>query len=127
MSPLCPAKSRRKDVVPILPEVLPIVRKLWEQLPKPTSRMFPRIARTETLHKDIERAGIVRIDGEGRCLDFHSLRYFFCTVLARQLPIQVVRLLMRQKNIKETCDLYMDLGLTDVNEAVLQLPALSLN
>lgn len=116
------SKGRRKDIVPILPELLPTLRALWEPLPSPTSRLFPRIARIATLHQDIERAGIKRIDAEGRCVDFHALRYFFCTILARKLPIQVVRLLMRHKNIHETCDLYMDLGLTDVNEALLQLP-----
>ncbi len=115
-------KGRRKDVVPILPNVLPLVRQIWEGLPSPTSRMFPRIPRTQTLHQDIHSAGIQRIDAEGRCLDFHSLRYFFCTLLARSLSIQTVRFLMRHKNIKETCDLYMDLGLTDINEAILQLP-----
>lgn len=117
-------KGRRKDVVPMIPDVVPIIRPLWEQLPSPTSRLFARIPRTRTLHKDFQRAKVERLDAEGRCLDFHSLRYFFCTLCARHLPIQVVRLLMRHKDIRQTVNLYMDLGLTDVSEAVMQLPQL---
>jgi integrase len=78
--------------------------------------------RTRTHHKDLRRAKIPRQDGEGRWIDFHSFRYFFCTLLARKLPIQVVRMLMRHRNIRETCDLYMDLGLDDAAEAALAIP-----
>lgn len=117
-------KGKRKDVVPIVAELLPTIRRRWLALEHPTDRVFPRIPRTETLHKELIRAKVDRIDAEGRYIDFHSLRYFFCTLLAKQLPIQIVRLLMRHKNIRQTCDLYMDLGLQDVGEALLQLPAI---
>jgi integrase len=115
-------KGRRRDVVPMLPEAAEAIRPLWEVLAAPTDRVFPRIPRTQTLHKDIARAKALRIDPEGRCLDFHSLRYFFCTLLARQMPIQLVRLLMRHQDIRQTCNLYMDLGLTDMGESILNLP-----
>jgi integrase len=118
------AKGRRKDVVPMLPECAALIAPIWSALTAPTQRVFKRMPRTQTLHKDLQRASIVRIDGEGRHVDFHSLRYFFCTILARRLPIQFVRLLMRHKNIRETCDLYMDLGLSDLNEALVKVPAL---
>lgn len=75
-----------------------------------------------TLHRDMTRAGIKRQDAEGRWLDFHSLRYFFCTILATKLPIQTVRRLMRHQDIRMTCNLYMDLGLEDINEGVEKLP-----
>lgn len=121
------AKSKRREVTPMLPDVLPIVQALWEALPSPTSRLFPRIPRYHTLHKDIENAKIKRFDEEGRQVDFHSLRYFFCTLLVRHLPIQTVRLLMRHRDIRQTCNLYLDLGLTDVAEAVSNLPSLLKN
>ena len=121
------AKGRRRDVVPILPDLLPELQKLWRAKKQPTERLFGNVPRNRTFHADLIRAGIVRIDDEGRRVVFHSLRYFFCTLLAKHLPIQVVRLLMRHKNIKQTCDLYMDLGLTDVAEAVIQLPPMFLD
>lgn len=118
------SKGRRRDVVPILPELLPELRAHWDSLPEPTSRLFPRVPRTATHHKDMRRAKVPRQDAEGRWAVFHSFRYFFCTLLARKLPIQTVRLLMRHRDIHETVSIYMDLGLDDVREDMLRLPPL---
>jgi integrase len=82
------------------------------------------VPRTLTLNKDIARAKLTKVDAEGRSLDFHSFRYFFCTLLAKKPSIQVVRMLMHHRDIRQTGNLYMDLGLTDVTEAVLELPRL---
>lgn len=117
-------KGKRRDVVPILAELLPELRAHWESLPEPTSRVFPKIPRTRTHHKHLSHAKVQRLDGEGRCLDFHSFRLFFCTLLAKKLPIQTVRFLMRHRDIRETCNVYLDLGLTDVQEEMLKLPAI---
>jgi len=108
----------------MLPDVLPVVRRIWETLPSPTCRLFPRISRTATLNSDLVRANISKRDQEDREADFHSLRYFSCTQMARRLPIQKVRLLMRHKDIRTTCNLYMDLGIQDVMEEVWALPSI---
>lgn len=115
-------KSRRKNVVPIHPEILEIIRQRWSECELPTSKLFPRIPRTLTINTDLKRAKIRKTDDEGRSVDFHSLRYFFCTQMARHLPIQTVRLLMRHADIRQTFNLYCDLGLTDLHEAVIKLP-----
>lgn len=116
-------KGRRLDRVPIMPDLLPTLLPLWQALPEPTGRLIA-VPMLRTLNRDLERAGIPKVDGEGRTLDFHSFRYFFCTLLARHLPIQIVRLLMRHRTIQQTCDLYMDLGLDDASEAMVKLPPL---
>ncbi len=116
------AKGRRKDVVPMLPDVVGIIRPLWEAAPNPTDRIFASIPRTKTLNRDQQESGVVHTDAEGRTVDFHSFRYFFCTLCAKHMPIQMVRLLMRHRDIRQTCNLYMDLGLTDIQEAMTQLP-----
>ena len=72
--------------------------------------------RHETMERDLKRAGIAKKDAAGKTADFHSLRYFFCTEMGKRLTIQKVRVLMRHANIKQTCDTYMDLGLSDVGE-----------
>lgn len=115
-------KSRRKNVVPIHPEILEVVRRRWAACRSPTSKLFPRIPRTDTLNRDLRRAKVQKRDAEGRAVDFHALRYFFCTQMARHLPIQTVRLLMRHADIRQTFNLYCDLGLTDLHEAVVRLP-----
>lgn len=116
-------KSRRRNVVPIHPELLAVLRERWRACQRPTSKLFPRIPRTQTLNKDLRRAKIKKKDAEGRLVDFHALRYFFCTQMAKHLPIQTVRLLMRHADIRMTFNLYCDLGLTDLHEAVIKLPA----
>ena len=65
--------------------------------------------------KDRRRAGIAKKDA-GNSADFHSLRYFFCTTMGEKLPIQRVRILMRHRDIRTTCNLYMQLGPTDAAE-----------
>jgi integrase len=116
-------KGRRKDVVPMLPEIAAAIRPLWEATP-PGQRLWSEWPRHQTFDKDLRRAGIAKTDSLGRIASFHSLRYFFCTLVGRVLPIQTVRLLMRHKDIRTTCNLYMDLGMTDVAEAVLLIPPL---
>lgn len=115
-------KGRRPFHAPMLAECAAAIRKRWDGLKNPTDRLFPSVPRTKTLHADLLRAGIARVDLEGRCVDFHSLRYFFCTLVGKKLPVQTVRLLMHHKDVRETVNLYTDLGLTDVAEATLRLP-----
>jgi integrase len=116
-------KGRRKDVVPMLPEIASAIRPVWENT-LPGNRLWPEWPRHQTFDKDLRRAGITKTDTLGRIVSYHSLRYFFCTLVGRVLPIQTVRLLMRHKDIRTTCNLYMDLGMTDVAEAVLLIPPL---
>jgi integrase len=115
-------KGHRADVVPLLPDVVPVLTRLCSGRAA-SERVFPRLSDARTFLRDLGRAGIVSPDATGRIVSFHSLRYFFCTLLARKLPIQWVRLLMRHKNINTTCRIYMDLGLDDLAEEVLQLPS----
>jgi hypothetical protein len=82
------------------------------------------LPRIRTLNRDLARAGIAKRDAEGRQVDFHAFRYFFCTQLARSMPVQKVRVLMRHSTLKQTCDLYLQLGLDDLAEDVWSLPAL---
>ncbi len=84
---------------------------------------MPRI---KTLDRDLNRAGLEKRNAEGRSLDFHALRYFFCTQMARSMPIQKVRMLMRHQTMRQTCDLYLDLGIDDIGGDVWTLSPLGL-
>lgn len=123
------AKNRRLDVVPICPDALAVALPAWELLPLPTSRLlsspllWPAVPSHETFTADLARAGIPKVDGEGRRCDFHCLRYTFCRLMAEVLPIQVVKVLMRHSSIKLTADLYLSLGIEDVGERVWRLPS----
>jgi integrase len=71
-------------------------------------------------------AEIANPDAQGRHADFHSLRYFFCTVLAKVMPIHRVQLFMRHSDVRMTSGLYMDLGLSDLWAAAQSIPSLNL-
>jgi len=116
-------KSRRKDIVPILQELLPTIRRIYDSLPTPTSRLFPQVPTVKQMRQDRKKAKIREVDEAGRYADFHSLRYFFCTTLARVLRIQNVQKLMRHADVRMTSAIYMDLGLSDLAE----IPSLSIS
>jgi site-specific recombinase XerD len=115
-------KSGRLEVVPIVPDLLPVIVPIWDALPNPTDRLFPVIPRARTFRHDLRRAAIERIDAEGRHADFHALRYTFCRLMGEVLPIQKVKVLMRHSTIKLTADLYTVLGIDDLGEDVWNLP-----
>ncbi len=116
-------KAKRADTIPLLPDVIPCLKDLCEGL-KPTDRVFKHFPATLTIANDILRAGIVSPDETIRFVNFHSLRYFYCVLLAKRLPIQIVRLLMRHKDLTTTCRVYLDLGIQDAAEELLKLPSL---
>jgi integrase len=95
-------KTGRPWVVPILPDLARIMLKL----PEPTSQPFGKQIGNSVFDEHLKKAKITKIGPDGRRLNFHSLRYFFCTLLARQLPIQVVQRLMRHTDIRRTVNLY---------------------
>jgi site-specific recombinase XerC len=116
-------KSRRLNVVPMLPEATQLLARHWLAL-EPTQRVFAQVPNWRTLKRDMRKAGIARVDGEGRHADFHSLRYFFATEMSKRAPMSVVSRLMRHKSIKLTMDLYAELGLRDLGDAIENLPPL---
>ena len=115
-------KSRRQEIIPMLPEAAEKIIEALETAHSETSRLFPEMPTHRTLKLDLQKAGIARKDGSGRLVDFHALRYFFCTLLAKSLPIQTVARLLRHRDIRTTCNLYLDLGLSDIAESTVILP-----
>ena len=101
----------------MLQECWNALKPFWEKCTEPRQKFFETIPDMETVVNDLRKAKIDRQDALGRWVDFHSFRYFFCTILAKKLPIQLVRTLMRHGSVKLTCDLYMDLGLEDITAA----------
>lgn len=116
-------KGKRLDTVPMLPECAALLGRLADGL-SPDARVFPRRPNHHTVERDLERAKVARRDYRGRFANFHSLRYFFCTLVGKELPIQRVRQLMRHQDIRTTCNLYLDLGIEDVADQLAALPEL---
>jgi integrase len=116
----------------MLPDLVPLLLPAWRALPTPTSRLIgpgglaPKVPRHTTVHADLWRAGIPRVDGAGRHADFHSFRYTFCRLLSETMPIQKVKVLMRHSSITLTADLYGQLGIDDIGDEVWSLPPLGI-
>lgn len=106
-------KGRRSENIPMLPECKELLVE-WKKKTKNQS-VFEKMVRLKTLKRDLQRLGI-QIKNESGKLDFHSFRYGFCTAIGKILPIQRVKVLMRHKDIRETANIYMQLGLEDAAE-----------
>ena len=75
--------------------------------------------------RDLEAVGIPPKDAEGRIVDFHSLRYTFCTNLQRlNVPQRVLMMLMRHSDRRLSDHIYTDTSLLPADETVrlLTLP-----
>lgn len=73
--------------------------------------------------KDLEEAGIERIDPLNRKVDFHALRYTFCTMLARNGASQrMAQELMRHSDPHLTAQIYTDVTLLPTFNTVSALP-----
>jgi integrase len=75
------------------------------------------------LKRDLKRAGIAYRDADGRCVDFHALRYTFITSLAKAgvHPAKAQRL-ARHSSITLTMNVYTSLEIDDLRDSVNSLP-----
>ena len=77
-----------------------------------------------TFHRDLEAAGIPRMDAEGRVVDVHALRTTFISWLAMTgAHPRVAQALARHASIETTMERYTDLALLDTAGTVERLPA----
>jgi len=114
------SKSKRLDVVPMLPECVELLQP-WRDAP-PGTKLWGRKVSPRTFDRDLRAAGIEKVDRDGRTLSPHSMRYTFITRLAKSgVPIQTVQKLARHADIKETVNTYLDLGLDTLTDAVQNL------
>jgi len=76
------------------------------------------------MRKDLAAAGIPFVDGQGRRVDFHSLRGSLNTHMAlAKVDPQLRQKIMRHSDIKLTLDTYTDSSLLRVSEAITVLPS----
>jgi len=91
---------------------------------KLSTRIFPSIPRMPRFYKDLDAAGIARIDERGHVLVFHSLRHTLATWLWETgANPRVIQELMRHGSLDLTANRYTDtLGL-ELRKASDDLPA----
>ena len=118
------SKHRRKDTLPMHPELVALVRE-WTRGMAPDEPLFPRLDKKKTytmVQKDLERAGIPYETHEG-VADFHAAgRHSHITGLVRSgASIMEAKELARHADIRQTAK-YTHIGMEDRAEALAGLP-----
>ena len=115
------SKHRRRDVQPMRRD---LAERLRPHLARygPDDRPFPVPTRVaEALARDLEAAGIERVDRSGRVVDFHALRHTFISGLARAgVTPAVAKALARHGSISLTMDHYTHTVIGDLGRALEQ-------
>ena len=75
------SKHRQRDVVPLHPDLVPLVREWISQLHNgdPLFYLLEQRKTAKMLQADLEAAGIPYQDADGLYADFHALRHSFIT------------------------------------------------
>ena len=118
------SKHRRKDVLPLHPELVPMLRE-WLHGIAPGEPIFPKLARRKTwlmVKKDLERVGIPYETDDG-IADFHAAgRHSHITELLRNgATLPEAMELARHSDVKMTMK-YTHVGIADRAKAVANLP-----
>ena len=118
------SKHRRKDVLPLHPDLVSQVRK-WIKGLEPGDKLFPGLGRkklSEMIQKDLKRAGIAYRTEEG-IADFHAAgRHTYITQLLRSgVSLPAAKELARHTDVKMTMR-YTHIGIQDQAKAVAHLP-----
>ena len=122
------SKHRRKDLLPLHPELAVMVRE-WINGLSPSEKLFPKLARRRTwlmVKKDLGRIGIPYENEEG-IADFHAAgRHTHITELLRNgASLPEAQKLARHSDINQTMK-YTHIGLSDQSRAVAKLPVVQI-
>ena len=119
------SKHRRKDILPLHPELAAMVREWIKDWPA-TKPLFPKLGNRRTwlmVKKDLERVGIAYETPDG-VADFHAAgRHTHITELLRNgASLPEAQKLARHSDIKQTMK-YTHIGIADQARALSALPA----
>jgi integrase len=99
------SKHRERDVVPLHPDLLPLIRERIKSLPN-GNPLFPGLKQRKTakmMRFDLEAAGIPYKDKDNRFADFHALRHTFITkAWETEASADVVMSLARHRSLQMT-------------------------
>jgi len=119
-------KNKKADVLPLRADLVQSLKERVEaKAIKPHERIFRHDMRQilRAFCSDLQAAGIERKGSDGRCIDIHSLRKTFGTMLAKAgVPLTTTQRLMRHSTPILTAKLYIDVEGVDMMQALDQLP-----
>ncbi len=118
-------KNRRHAVLPLASDVSAALRKMRPNGVEPCERVFKgRMPNRTTVQRDFERAGIQRVDDQGRRVDFHALRNTCITWAGAAGVSEIERKeLARHSDARLTANVYTDPAGLNLRKAVDSLPS----
>ncbi len=123
--PASSAKSRREQFVDLHGHLMEALAAFRPEDAEATDTVVPRgsFPNIKTFTKDLEGAGIPKVDDTGRVVDLHALRTSFISwCAANNEHPRVAQALARHSSMKTTMSHYVDLRLMDTRGAVERLP-----
>ena len=113
-------KNRREALIPLHPRLLDALKAAKGDTTDLAQTVFTRCLNSDRMiRKDLDAAGLVRIDAMGRKIDFHALRYTFATKLASSgVSQRLTQELMRHSDPRLTANIYTDVTCLPTFEAV---------
>lgn len=117
-------KNGRDAIIPIHPQLLTELLEIRPLDAKANTPIFYIDTNPDrSFKRDLKEAEIERIDPLNRKVDFHALRYTFCTMLARNGASQrMAQELMRHSDPHLTAQIYTDVSQLPTFNAVSSLP-----
>ncbi len=118
------SKNHKQACLPLHPALLAELLRFRPANAQAGDLAFPSIVPHPRVFKVmLKRAGIAKVDSQGRVVDFHSLRHTFCTNLHRAgVPQREAMELMRHNDPRLTANTYADASLFALRGAVEKLP-----
>lgn len=111
-------KSRMRQRVPLLDQAVPFLAATRTTGTMPDDLVF-KMPDPQTFNRDLERAGIPKLDERGLRAGFHSLRKHLATALAQAgVDIYSAQELMRHADINTTRKYYMDDKFIEIGDKV---------
>lgn len=102
-------KSRRGDEVIVAADLVPVLRQLAAGKPATARLLRVPSSLLRYLNRDLEAAGIPKVDDRGRSVDLHALRRTLATWLAAAgTAPKVAQRVLRHRSIAMTLDVYTD-------------------
>ncbi|MGB0372974.1 MAG: tyrosine-type recombinase/integrase [Opitutales bacterium] len=117
-------KNGKDALIPLHPELASELKAAQPTGAKEGERVFYIDTHPDrTFVRDLKNAKVERFDGLGRKVDFHALRYTFCTMLAREGTSQrMAQELMRHSDPHLTAQIYTDISQLPTFDVVSKLP-----
>jgi integrase len=119
----------RQELLDELLALRPIHQRARRRVVQPNDRIFvtpdganhdhATTGMRRVFRRVLERAGIVRIDKQGKCIDIHGLRGTCATRMARnRVPLAITQRLLGHSTPTMTMKHYVHLDVEDLREAV---------